>query len=117
MRVAQITLASAATNASTVFPFDVTDQWFNVTVTANFTDAATAGTLKLQGSCDPKTNMIAENNNPVNWVDIPSASMTIAGATSAVVEKPYVNYMYLRAVWTRTAGAGTMNVNLKGQAY
>jgi hypothetical protein len=80
---------------------------FNATVQATFTDAAAAGTLKLQSSNDPI--------NPTHWNDITGAS--IAVAAGATVTTPgvanHLCYPFIRAVFTRTAGAGTITAYLQ----
>jgi hypothetical protein len=80
---------------------------FNATVQATFTDAAAAGTLKLQASNDPI--------NPTNWSDITGASVVVV-AGALVITPSVINhlcYQFIRAVFTRTAGAGTITAYLQ----
>jgi hypothetical protein len=117
MRAIPITVLNAGAETSATFEAIDVNQWFNVTAQVSFSDAAAAGTLKLQGSLDaPAAANLADDTTPTNWSDIPSASVVVAAGATSVIEKPDLNYMYLRVVWTRSAGAGTMTVKVKGQS-
>lgn len=76
-----------------------------------FTDVAAAGTLKLQVSNDPV--------NPTNWNDLANSSVTVAAGATSVTPPltPYLAYQYIRAVWTRTAGAGTMTAQFHAWGF
>lgn len=104
----------ATANAGTVLGPAVDGRFIAfATAQAEFTDAAAAGTLKLQGSNDPYTA------TPTNWSDIPNASIAVAaGATTATppLAAP-ICYEWLRLVFVRSAGAGTINAFLHGWGY
>jgi len=94
------TVANVGTVVSAAIPAKFT---INATVQAKFTDAAAAGTLKLQASNDPV--------NPTNWSDIVGSSIAVAaGATSLTPSLPNaLSYQFIRAAFVRSAGAGTIN--------
>lgn len=91
---------------------------FSVSVQAVFS-VANSGTLKLQASndYDPDSVNISGNYTPTNWSDITGASHTIAAATTAFIPKTEVSNQWIRAVWTPTAGAGTVTVRVKTIGY
>lgn len=68
-----------------------------------------AGTLKFQASND---YVVASNAVPVNWSDIPSASIVVAGAGSYLIPKTEICYEYVRLIYTNT-GTGTISVVFK----
>lgn len=70
---------------------------------------AGAGTLKFQASND---HPVAANGVPVNWSDIPSATIAVAGAGSYLIPKTELCYEWVRLVYTNT-GTGTMSIIFK----
>lgn len=92
--------ANTGTVVSSAIPAKFT---LNATVQAAFTDAAAAGTLKLQASNDPV--------NPTHWSDIVGSSIAVAaGATSLTPSLPNaLSYQWIRAVFVSSAGAGLIN--------
>lgn len=76
-------------------------------------DVTAAGVFKIQASND-----IAQvGPTPfavTNWVDIPSATVTLAaGTTQALITLPQVAYRFIRAVYTSTTpGTTTVIVNM-----
>lgn len=71
------------------------------------------GTFKLQSSCDPSVYPAA----PTNWDDITSSSQAISAAGSGTYNfNQTPGFKYVRAVYTRTSGTGTLNarINTKG---
>lgn len=79
-----------------------------------FTDGAAAGTLKIQGSNDRATADYAQQQVPVNWADIPNASAAITAGGSQMIIIPVMAFQWVRVVWTRSAGAGNVNVDMGG---
>lgn len=72
-----------------------------------------AGTLKLQASNDaPVIN--GQGGAPTNWADIPSATVTIAGAGVYLLPKTDICYQWVRFAYTNT-GTGTMAAIAKAQ--
>ena len=93
-------------------------QLFAASVIGVFSDGAAAGTIKIQGSNDTNEDsnlQSVRNFTPTNWVDIPSASGAVtAGEVEVAVANPLC-YRWIRATWTRTAGAGTIIFYLQTQ--
>ena len=70
---------------------------------------AGAGTLKLQASND---YVVGSLKVPVNFSDIPGASVMVSGAGAFLIPKVDLCYEYIRLVYTNT-GAGTISATLK----
>lgn len=60
-----------------------------------------AGTIKLQASIDD-----------LNYVDIPDSIISVNGADVFLVSIAYFAYKYVRVVYTRTSGSGTINAKI-----
>ena len=73
--------------------------------------AGAAGTLKLQASNDENENFIVQFA-PVNWSDIPGASVAVAGPGAYLISQTNMCYQWIRAVYTNT-GSGTISVVVK----
>jgi hypothetical protein len=121
MRNLSAIVVNAQTNVTTSFSKIDANQLISASFIATFTDAAAAGTLKLQASndFDNAGNVAAAAFTPsaTSWVDVPSASVVVAaGATSLIPMPLQISYRWLRLVWTRTAGAGTLSVNINAQS-
>lgn len=112
MRIVNESIISAVTNASFNGAAIPARDIYAGSFMAIFSDAAAAGTMKVQYSNDPAAGKLIPNAVPVNWVDVPSASVVVAaGATSSIPMPQMFAFQWLRLVWTRTAGAGTITVN------
>lgn len=70
---------------------------------------AGAGTLKIQASND---DFRGANQVPVNWSDIPNASIVVTGTGAFLIPKTDLCYQWIRLVYTNT-GAGTISVVFK----
>jgi hypothetical protein len=68
-----------------------------------------AGVLKLQASNDPPSFQAAQN-----WSDISGASVNITGVGVFLIPKTEVCYRWIKVVYTKSGGAGTLTVNLEG---
>jgi hypothetical protein len=82
-----------------------------------FGDNTVAGSVKLQASNDIcATNYSAQYNFvPTNWVDIPSASVSIVAGAPELITLPNTSTMYrfMRVVYTfSSGGSSTINVNM-----
>lgn len=86
-----------------------TENVLQCSVVAVLTGTSPTGTLKLQASNDA----IFLPNAPVNWVDIPSASASVTGTGTWIVPKTEVCYQYVRLVWVKSSGTGTITANIK----
>jgi hypothetical protein len=73
-----------------------------------------AGAVKLQGSNDPA----GTPGGPVNWNDIPSATVTLTGTAGAfLIPKTDLCYEWVRVVFTASGGAGTVTAQYKGYGF
>lgn len=74
------------------------------------------GTLKLQFSNDPPTGLLRDatgNLIPVNWSDVPSATVAVAGAGLYVIPKTDICYRWIRSLFVHTnAASGTLTSNI-----
>lgn len=115
MRNTDITLVNAATNATGNSAAVDSNQVIAVSFIANFSDAATTGTVQIQCSNDPAVAGNQAPFTPTNWVNVPGATATgtvAAGATTAVYVPVNFVAKWYRVSWTRTAGAGTYTINM-----
>ncbi len=103
-------LSAAVSQASAAVP---TSQVFYISVQAVVTGTS-SGTLKLQFSNDPCEGVKVPV--PTNWIDIPSASVTITGTPGAFgISKTELSYRFIRAVYTfNNAASGTITVTING---
>ena len=112
----QIALNAVASAASTPSNPLLAEDIFNITCVATFSDGTAAGTLSLQGSNDPKGNNLAPNVVPATWVTIPGATATVAaGATTLLVPTNAVCYQWIRVLWAKSGGAGTITASIAAQ--
>lgn len=91
----------------------------NQAVSASFqfatTDLTAEGTLKIQASNDnpgPSGNFMNSSFVPPNWADVPNATSTIVLGVGPMIVIPNMCFRYVRAVFTRTAGAGSFSILL-----
>lgn len=89
-------------------------QIFYISVQAVMTGTS-SGTLKLQFSNDPCEGQ-QPTASPTNWIDIPSATVTLTGTAGAFgIAKTDLSYRFIRAVYTKNNGsAGTITVTING---
>lgn len=94
-------------------------QLYSLSVIIVSSSGSNAGTLKLQGSNDPCAfGNVADDFTPTNWVDIASATVTVASGAIGTFQVNPICYAWLRVVWTPTGGAaGTITVNVNGQGF
>lgn len=108
----------AQTNATTTFSPINANQLFSASFVAQFSDGTAAGTLKLQASNDPEagSTMVALSPDSASWVDVPSVTSTVVAGANVIIEKNPMCFQWIRLVWTRTAGAGTITVDMNAQS-
>jgi hypothetical protein len=107
-------LALSATNdGSSTFNGTVYDaqQLLTASFHAYFSDAAAAGTLKIQASNDVAQNGTSASF-PSHWVDIPSASASVTAGSSVLIKLTDMSYRWVRAVFVASGGAGSITVNM-----
>jgi hypothetical protein len=109
----EITFSNTALSADrTSSAIDVSQLWyasFQVKITK---DSAIAGTLKLQFSNDPpkageSTSVRASDVS--NWTDVPSATAAVSDSGVFGISLDNIGYQWVRVVYTRTSGDGTVN--------
>lgn len=116
-----INAGNATTNPLNSTKIDTT-QVYTLSLVMTSSNGANAGTVKLQGSNDIcQFSNQAANFTPTTWVDIPStlvdgSGTVAAGATVTLVVK-VLNYAWVRAVWTPSAGAGTITATVNTQGF
>ena len=71
---------------------------------------APVGTLKLQASTDSTTPA-------TNWADITGSSTAVNGAGIFIWNIANVGFNYVQAVYTKTSGTGTLNVNINLKGF
>lgn len=105
------------------------DQMFMGSIVADWSGTAPRGIIKLQVSNDdvpvkpqaPRASTTASgafvsNTDPaanvVNWADLPSATYTISAGDSGcqIIKMDTMPFKWLRAVYTKTSGIGTINM-------
>jgi hypothetical protein len=115
--LASIDLSVASTNS---LPFRVESQIYTA-IQAVWTGTAPVGVLKVQASCDAGTDQIGTGVS--NWSDIASGgslnptTLAVSGATgSGLLEIKDAGYKWIRLVYTKTSGVGTLvpTINSKG---
>jgi hypothetical protein len=111
MRNYPVTILSAVDTASATGSAIFVGQ----AVAASFTVYASgdaAGTVKLQASNDiPVGDPVSFV--PTHWVDITSATITVASGTGPALVLATMNFQYIRAVYTRSSGgSSTIVVNM-----
>lgn len=99
-----ITSQAAATVTTVAIP---SQNLFQASAQITATGSA-VGTLKMQASNDEPLNGSA----PVNWSDIPSATVAVAAAGAFLIPKTDLCYQFVRLVYTNT-GTGTISVVFK----
>jgi hypothetical protein len=111
-----ITKAMVALDAATSKSGVVIDSDFLFYASAiAVTTGTAAGTLTIQGSNDAQPLPRDSNGNfvPANWINIPLATVAVAGAGTYIIPKTDVCYAFIRARYTSVSGTGTISVNMK----
>jgi hypothetical protein len=54
---------------------------------------------------------------PTNWVDLASATVTVASGATSIIPKTDMCYQYMRLVWTRTGGTGSFTAITNVQGF
>lgn len=104
--VVALNAADASTNQTSAAIDTREDVYISV---HNISTGTATGTVKLQASNDS----ITSGTTPTNWVDIPSATVSITAASNTTIPSQLCNYNYVRVVFTFTAGTGTITSKVK----
>jgi len=79
-----------------------------------------AGTVKLQGSCDPGPNAnFQAANDPyiVDWTDIANSSLPVTGAGTLTYDVVKTAYPWVRVVYTASSGTGTITARFNAKGF
>lgn len=106
MNIVNNVALSAVANSGTVTSAAILSQFFtSMSAQAKFSDAAAAGTFKLQAS--------NEVSSPTNWNDIPNTSQTVASGATTLIPYTLMCYQWVRLVFASSGGAGTITARFK----
>lgn len=110
MRIAPVTIISAGDMSAASVTSTALDinQAYSFSIQAAWTGSTPVGTLQIQGSND----IVASISNVTNWSNVGGTAGTAAvsgNAGSAMLEIPVAEYHYVRVVYTKTSGTGTIN--------
>lgn len=103
--------ASVTSSAVPTSQQDMTCLQFNYT-------GSPVGNLKIQASLDYAQDQFGNITNSGNWFDLylsvngasPAVDMALGSLTSPLgVDISLISFPYIRAVYTRTSGSGTIN--------
>ncbi len=112
MRPVNFPVWTAITNATTESAAIHAQFYTSASLQVWFSDNAAAGTIKFQGSNDKPTEL--SGVAPTHWNDLPSpASQVVASGATTLIPSVALDYEYIRVVWTRTGGGGTVTARLK----
>ncbi len=107
-----------ATLASVTSTYVKAESIFNFSVFAIAAGGTITGTLKVQVSNDNP----ALYNAPVNWIDLPSATVSITGAGNFLIPSSTIreaSYQWIQLVYTRTTSAAGAKITaiIKANGY
>ena len=107
--LAAINAATAGAQASVAIP---TQNIFNMSVQIVATGAP-VGVAKIQVSNDEAIS-IPNQFVPTNWNDLSGVTVNVTAAGAFLIPKFDVCYNYVRIVYTKTSGTGSITANVKG---
>jgi len=93
------------------------EQFYRASVIATFTDNASTGTVKLQASNDAPVGGNMAPFTPTNWADIANATVSVSAGGTVAVPVTELSHRWVRVVFTRSAGAGTLTARLNAQGF
>lgn len=78
-----------------------------------------AGSLKLQGSCDPvpDANFSAANYSVINWTDIADSTQAVSGSGSVSWDMSRSAYSWVRVVYTASSGSGNISIQVFSKGF
>lgn len=80
------------------------------------TTGSPSGTFKLQASNDdPDHTGVKYPTSSMNWTDIDGSSFTVTASGSLVWNAQASGYLWVRVVWTKTSGTGTISGRFNGK--
>ncbi len=106
MNIVNNVAINGVTQTGTVVSSAILSQFFtSMTVQAKFSDAAAAGSLKIQASNDA--------SSPTNWNDITSSITAVASGALTMIPPVAMCYQYVRIAFVSSGGAGTITARFK----
>lgn len=95
---------------------EMSDVWV-ASIQAFWTGGSADGTLKLQTSDDnvPVGTGANQSAQVVNWTDYTGSSTVVAGAGDFTWRLEAIGDKWIRVVYTRTSGTGTLTINFMGK--
>lgn len=90
---------------------------FVCSIQATWTGGSADGALKLQTSCQnvPVGTGTNQSAQVVNWTDYSGTTTVVAGAGSFTWRLPAMGDKWVRVVYTRTSGTGSLTVDFMGK--
>lgn len=87
-----------------------------VNYTCSWSGTAPVGALQIQGSNDYELEADGSERSAGTWNNLSGAAGNISGNTgNGGIDIMATSYKYLRAVYTRTSGVGTLQVTVSGK--
>lgn len=80
-------------------------------IQAIWTGGSASGTLKIQVSND----MVDLASQVTHWTDYTGSDETVSGAGDVLWNMSFVGYRWVRMVYTRTSGSGSLNATFVGK--
>jgi hypothetical protein len=84
---------------------------FHMACSVQAVSTGLTGTLKLMFSNDD------QSGTPTNFSDIPSATVTVSGAGVFSIPKTEVCYNFIKVVFTKSGGAGSVTANYHSYGF
>lgn len=81
----------------------------NIGVQVNWTGTAPVGTIAVQVSADYAADEFGNVTNAGNWFTLPVSPAVSGGTGSVYVDLNQMSAPWLRVVYTKTSGTGTLN--------
>lgn len=113
MKKANFNCLSSPTGASATGNQLDTNQWVSCSFHIYCASTAAGGVLKIQASNDPNPEQYAPSDFPVaNWVDVPSANVTVSSGAPGLITINQCNTRWLRPIYTASTGTVDVEVNV-----
>lgn len=108
--MSQTTIASIGIDLQNIFGYAIQAEW---------TGGSASGTLILQLSTDIVN--VASGANPaanvVNWSTYSGSSTTVSGPGNFVWNAADAGYRWVRLLYTKSSGTGTLNATFLGKGF
>lgn len=91
----------------------------NVSIQLNFTTSDAVGTFSVQGSLDHAANSLTNQQITAgNWVTItlPTSPVAASADNQILLDLNQLSFPWIRVVYTRSSGSGTLNAYISAKA-